>query len=127
MATLTEARTATPTTRKLPAGRWFRELGWRHIVGLVAIVYAGFPLVYVISASLSEARTLTGSNRLFAEVSAVNYDALTETYFWTWMGNTLIIAITTGVGTVLMGAAAAYAFSRFRFTGRRAGDRKSVV
>jgi len=37
------------------------------------------------------------------------------------MGNTLVIAIATSVGTVLMGAAAAYAFSRFRFAGRRAG------
>ncbi|WP_239063351.1 ABC transporter permease subunit, partial [Streptomyces sp. SID13031] len=41
--------------------------------------------------------------------------------FWTWLGNSLQIAIANGVGTVLMGAAAAYAFSRFRFTGRRAG------
>ena len=110
-----------PSRHRMPAGRWFAEIGWRHVVGLVAVVYAGFPLVYVISASLSRARTLTGSNRLFAEVSTVNYDALTATYFWTWMGNTLFIAITTGVGTVLMGAAAAYAFSRFRFRGRRAG------
>ena len=119
MATLTQ--TAPPTRHRMPAGRWFAEIGWRHVVGLVAVVYAGFPLVYVLSASLSRARTLTGSNRLFSEVSAVNYDALTATYFWTWMGNTLFIAITTGVGTVLMGAAAAYAFSRFRFRGRRAG------
>lgn len=41
--------------------------------------------------------------------------------FWTWMGSTLVIAVATAVGTVLMGAAAAFAFSRFRFTGRRVG------
>jgi len=41
--------------------------------------------------------------------------------FWTWMGSTLVIAVATAVGTVLMGAAAALAFSRFRFTGRRVG------
>nr|WP_243882432.1 sugar ABC transporter permease [Cellulomonas dongxiuzhuiae] len=105
----------------MPRRRWFAELGWRHLVGVVAVVYALFPIVYVISASLSEGGTLTGSNQLFAEVSTSNYEALGGTLFWTWLGNSLQIAIATGVGTVLMGAAAAYAFSRFRFTGRRVG------
>ena len=106
---------------RMPRRRWFAELGWRHLVGVVAIVYALFPIVYVISASLSEGGTLTGSNDLFSEVSTSNYEALGGTLFWTWLGNSLQIAIATGVGTVLMGAAAAYAFSRFRFTGRRVG------
>nr|WP_230685210.1 ABC transporter permease subunit [Cellulomonas sp. JZ18] len=101
--------------------RWFSELGWRHLVGVVAVVFAMFPIVYVVSAALSEGGTLTGSNRLFGEVSGSNFSALGDSLFWTWLGNTLQIAIATGVGTVLMGAAAAYAFSRFRFRGRRAG------
>ncbi|WP_261765361.1 sugar ABC transporter permease [Actinotalea fermentans] len=101
--------------------RWFTEIGWRHVVGVVAVVYAAFPLVYVVSASLSEGGTLTGSNALFSEISTENYAALGDTVFWTWMGNTLFIAISTAIGTVLMGASAAYAFSRFRFTGRRVG------
>nr|WP_242635575.1 MULTISPECIES: sugar ABC transporter permease [Cellulomonas] len=101
--------------------RWLRELGWRHVVGVLFVLYAMFPIVYVISASLSEGGTLTGSNELFSSVSTANYEALGGTLFWTWLANSLQIAIATGVGTVLMGAAAAYAFSRFRFTGRRAG------
>lgn len=109
-----------PWNRMRP-GRWFSELGWRHVVGVIAVVYAAFPLVYVLSASLSENGTLTGSNSLFSDVSTANYAQLGTTMFWTWMGNTLVIAVATSVGTVLMGAAAAYAFSRFRFSGRRAG------
>ncbi|MFC8599257.1 sugar ABC transporter permease [Isoptericola sp. NPDC057191] len=105
----------------MSAGRWARELGWRHVVGVVAVLYAVFPIVYVVSASLSPNGTLTGSNELFAQVSTVNYAALSATKFWTWMGNTLVIGVATAVGTVLMGAAAAYAFSRFRFAGRRVG------
>ena len=113
---------AAPAQRhRMSARRWFTEIGWRHVVGVVAVVYAAFPLVYVVSASLSEGGTLTGSNALFSEISTENYSALNDTVFWTWMGNTLFIAITTAVGTVLMGASAAYAFSRFRFTGRRVG------
>jgi arabinogalactan oligomer/maltooligosaccharide transport system permease protein len=110
-----------PVRTRMPAGRWLRELGWRHLVGVVGVVYAAFPLVYLLSASLSERGTLTGSNDLFAEVSGANYTALSDTMFWTWAGNSLVIAVVTAAGTVLMGAAAAYAFSRFRFTGRRAG------
>ncbi|OLT54012.1 sugar ABC transporter permease [Cellulosimicrobium sp. CUA-896] len=111
---------ATERRRRSP-GRWFSELGWRHVVGVVAVVYAAFPLVYVLSASLSENGTLTGSNTLFADVSTANYAQLGATMFWTWTVNTIVVAVATSVGTVLMGAAAAYAFSRFRFTGRRAG------
>ncbi|WP_448629179.1 sugar ABC transporter permease [Cellulomonas soli] len=85
------------------------------------MVYAGFPLVYIISAALADKGTLTGSNALFAHASTANLEGLNATAFWTWMVNTLVIAVVTGVGTVLMGAAAAYAFSRFRFSGRRAG------
>ena len=103
------------------ARRWFSDLGWRHLVGVLAVVYAGFPLVYVVSASLADGGTLTGSNDLFASVSSANYVALGATEFWTWMANTLVVAVATGAGTVLMGAAAAYAFSRFRFSGRRVG------
>ncbi|WP_410906141.1 sugar ABC transporter permease [Puerhibacterium sp. TATVAM-FAB25] len=106
---------------RMPFGRWARELGWRHVVGVVAVAYAAFPLAYVLSASLASGGTLTGSNRLFATVSGANYAALGGTRFWTWVVNTLEVAVVTAVGTVLMGAAAAYAFSRFRFAGRRAG------
>ena len=104
---------------RMRPGRWARELGWRHVVGVLAVVFAVFPIVYVVSASLASTGTLTGSNQLFAEVSGANYAALGETKFWTWMVNTLVIGGVTSVGTVLMGAAAAYAFSRFRFAGRR--------
>nr|WP_233276007.1 sugar ABC transporter permease [Isoptericola variabilis] len=105
----------------MPAGRWARELGWRHLVGVLAVLFAVFPIVYVVSASLSPSGTLTGSNALFSSTSGANYAELGDTRFWTWMANTLVIGVVTAVGTVLMGAAAAYAFSRFRFTGRRVG------
>lgn len=105
--------------RKMTPKKWFTQLGWRHLIGFVAVLYAAFPIVYVISASLAPGGTLTGSNQLFATVDPANYLALNDTRFWQWMANTLIIAVITAIGTVMMGAAAAYAFSRFRFKGRR--------
>ncbi|WP_024287920.1 sugar ABC transporter permease [Cellulomonas sp. KRMCY2] len=105
----------------MSAKRWWSELGWRYVVAAVAVVYAAFPILYVVSASFASSGTLTGSNKLFGTITGSNYAALNETRFWDWVLNTLFIATVTAVGTTLMGAAAAYAFSRFRFTGRRVG------
>ncbi|HOC13308.1 MAG TPA: sugar ABC transporter permease [Propionicimonas sp.] len=112
---------ALPGERRKTPKQWLSQLGWRHLIGLIAVVYAAFPIVYVMSASVASGGTLTGSNELFATVSWTNYVTLNSTRFWAWMGNSLLIASITAVGTVIMGASAAYAFSRFRFTGRRAG------
>ncbi|MFV2143278.1 sugar ABC transporter permease [Isoptericola sp. G70] len=124
-STLPENRAARPVAaasrRRQPAGRWFAETGWRHVVGVVFVVYAVFPIVYVLSASLSEGGTLTGSNQLFDTIDGGNYAALSGTAFWSWFVNSVQVAVVTSIGTVLMGAAAAYALSRFRFQGRRAG------
>ena len=38
-----------------------------------------------------------------------------------WFVNSMIVCFATAILTVLLGALAAYAFSRFRFTGRRMG------
>lgn len=105
----------TPTKR----GRWWLEVGWKYPFALLILFYAGFPLVYVLSSSLSTRGTLVGTSRLFSSVSFDNFVDVNGTLFWTWMMNTLIIGVATSVGTVLMAAAAAYAFSRFRFKGRR--------
>src|SRR5918998_2047408 len=121
MTSRTVAPVVSGQARRMPFRRWALELGWRHLVGIVAVVLAAFPIVYVVSASLASSGTLTGSNDLFSTVDSANYVELGGTKCWSWMGNTLQVAIATGVGTVLMGAAAAYAFSRFRFTGRRVG------
>ncbi|WP_157607195.1 sugar ABC transporter permease [Sanguibacter suarezii] len=100
--------------------RWWREIGWRHIVGVVTIIYCALPLLYVLSAALNPGGTLTGSNDLFKTISLENFQRLFETDFGYWAVNSLVICTVTAIGTVLMGGAAAYAFSRFRFRGRHA-------
>ncbi|NLI17957.1 MAG: sugar ABC transporter permease [Actinomycetales bacterium] len=126
MATTTTTQVTTPVIAdandtRLRGGRWWAKVGWKHVLAVVIIAYAVFPLLYVLSASLSPGGTLTGSATLFSEVSGANYAELLETRFPTWMKNSLIVSSAAAVGTVVMGAAAAYAFSRFRFTGRRGG------
>ncbi|ADH92136.1 sugar ABC transporter permease [Arcanobacterium haemolyticum] len=115
------AATGTVANNKVPFGKWFRETGFRHVLAVLAVLYAAFPILYIVSAALNPdiKTTLTGANKLFTSVSVDNFTELSDTMFWTWFSNTLIIGIATAIGTVLMGAAAAYAFSRFRFSGRR--------
>jgi arabinogalactan oligomer/maltooligosaccharide transport system permease protein len=84
------------------------------------VFYAVFPLVYALSAALDPAGSLAGSSSLFRTIGLDNFVALGDTLYWTWVGNTLLIGGVAAFGAVLMGAAAAYAFSRFRFQGRRA-------
>jgi arabinogalactan oligomer/maltooligosaccharide transport system permease protein len=100
--------------------RWLREVGWKYLLAAFVIFYAIFPLVYVLSASLNPRGTLAASNALFSVIDVANFAALAETSYWTWAANTLIVGGSAAIGAVLMGAAAAYAFSRFRFSGRRA-------
>lgn len=103
----------------LTGWRWIAEVGWRHVVGILVIIYCVIPLAYVLSVSLVPNATLTGSNQLFRTVSFDNYATLADTPYWSWIVNSLIVSSITAIGTVLMGAAAAYAFSRYRFKGRR--------
>lgn len=107
---------STPARRR----RWWAEVGWKYPVALVIVFYAAFPLVYALSAALDERGSLAGSGSLFRTISFANFEALGDTMFWTWVGNTLLVGGSAALGAVVMGAAAAYAFSRFRFRGRRA-------
>lgn len=114
----------TSVKRPFAIKRWFSATGWRHLVGIVMVVFAAFPLLYVLSASLNPRGTLTGSNALFSSIGLDAYVRILsnpEAPFATWFGNTLLVAGTTAVGSVFLGALAAYSFSRMRFTGRRTG------
>jgi len=104
---------------RLRGGRWWKEVGWRHVVGVVVIAFCVLPLLYVLSAALNPNGSLTGSNDLFSSLSLTNFTELFHRGFGQWAANSLIICTATAIGTVLMGAAAAYAFSRYRFRGRR--------
>jgi len=105
----------------LKGARWWKEVGWKHILAVVLMIYCIFPLLYVLSASLNPGGTLSGSSELFRNVSPENYNTLFGTNFPRWMLQSFVVSTSTAIGTVLMAASAAYAFSRYRFMGRRGG------
>jgi arabinogalactan oligomer/maltooligosaccharide transport system permease protein len=108
--------------RKMTFGMWARKKGWRHAIGLLVVVYSVFPLIYVVSGSFADATQFTST--LFSSFTTDNYrDLFDDPYrpFGHWFVNTLFISGTAAIGSVFLSALAAYAFSRLRFTGRRAG------
>lgn len=122
--TTASASVSTPVRRRRTFGKWFGDTGWRHLVAIVVSIFALFPLLYVLSASLNPRGTLTGSNQLFSAIGIDSYVRILtdpQNPYPQWFLNTLIIAVATGLVTVFIGALAAYAFSRMRFTGRRVG------
>lgn len=115
-----------PRTTRLDANRraakrrnFIRDVSWRYVVLVAVSIYAVFPLMYVVSTAFNPRGTIAGSNNLFQQLTLSNFqDLFAGKPYWNWFANTVIIGLTTGLGTVLMGSAAAYAFSRFRFKGR---------
>lgn len=96
----------------------------RHLVIWLVLVFALFPVVWIISGSLNPANTLVGQKLIPEQPSWVNYRALTNSPqhpFPLWMWNSIKIALITSILAVAMTSLAAYAFSRFRFRGRRNG------
>lgn len=103
--------------------RWWRDMGWRHLVGVLGAAVALFPLLYILSAALNPLGTVGGSI-LPSQLSLQNFQTLLSGErgpFLQWMANSLTVAAAVGAGQVLCSTLAAYAFSRFRFRGRRAG------
>ena len=102
--------------------RWFSQTGWRHVVGVAALVFALFPVWFVVLAAFSDSSALS-NQKLWPDMFTLRqYRKLIDEYpFWQWFVNSLVISLVTAGLTVLLAAAAAYAFSRLRFHGRRGG------
>ncbi|GAB2532370.1 sugar ABC transporter permease [Brachybacterium huguangmaarense] len=121
---LSAERSAGGAPHRMPIGRWFVELGWRHLVGIAMIAFAVFPILFIVSASFNPLGTVASSGLIPKDFSLVHYQALIRGDrgpFLRWYLNTIIVCVVVGLATVLMSTMAAYAFSRFRFAGRRAG------
>jgi arabinogalactan oligomer / maltooligosaccharide transport system permease protein len=110
--------------RRLRLGRWWRHTGWRHVVAWLALAFAVFPVLWVLSAAFSTGN-LSGQKLIPRDPSLDNFRALmtdaNHPPFWRWFLNSMMVGVTTGLLTVALCAWAAYAFSRLRFKGRRPG------
>jgi ABC-type maltose transport system permease subunit len=97
------------------------SIGMRLVIAAILIVFAIFPILWMISASFNPTGTLATQTLIPASAGVGNYRELLGSVqfpFWTWLGNSIKIASITSVVSVAITTIAAYAFSRFRFRGR---------
>lgn len=101
-----------------------KKVWWKHVVIWVVLVFALFPFLFVISAALNPAGSLSTTSLFPTGFSFSNFHDLfndSARPFLTWYKNSLIISLGGSIIGVFIGACAAFAFSRLRFRGRRAG------
>ena len=108
-----------------------------HLVLILAVLGTIYPILWVVTIAFSGKQNLaiadvppdaTALDRLRAILpwpdtfSLSNFvSVMTDQPFARWLGNSLIIAAATTLAGVFLACTAGYAFSRFRFPGRRAG------
>ena len=102
---------------------WFRAVGWRHIVAIGAIIFALIPILFVLSAAFNPLGTLSST---LAHPDPVRAGQLHQPVQHHRVP-ALVLQLDPDLGAcrrscaVSLATFAAYAFSRYRFSGRRPG------
>ena len=101
---------------------WFGRVGWRHLVAILACIFALFPISFVVSAAFNPLGTLSSTSLIPTAFSTDNFtNIVTKTDFPRWFFNSILISGLATLFSVALSTFAAFAFSRFRFRGRRPG------
>ena len=108
---------------------------WRYLVGLLAIAFAVFPILYVISSAFNPVDSLGSTGVIPEDLTLENFRAILsgspgeegtseeaiDIPYKNWYVNMIFVSGSTALLSVFFGVIAAYAFARFRFRGRRMG------
>lgn len=110
------------------------ETWWRHLIAVIACIVSLFPIWFVAMAALNRDQSVSTTSWLPLHFTLHNFGDLLhnsvkdagsgstiDAPFLRWLLNTILVSVGTAFFTVLVSAFAAYAFSRFRFRGRRFG------
>jgi arabinogalactan oligomer/maltooligosaccharide transport system permease protein len=116
---------------------------WLHLFLVLMVVVAVYPILWVVSVALSGQQQLayvdlppdpSALDRLRAVVpwpetiSVQNFtDVFSQQPFGRWLLNSALVAAATTVLGVFLASTAGYAFSRFKFAGRRTGMMSFLV
>jgi multiple sugar transport system permease protein len=104
------------TERVSPA----RATGWT-VVNVLVVLYALFPVLWILSLSLKPTSTVKDGNLIPTQVTFDNYKAIFGgNIFSSALVNSIGIGLITTVIAVIVGGMAAYAIARLRFPGKRA-------
>jgi multiple sugar transport system permease protein len=97
-----------------------RATGWT-VVNVLVVVYALFPVLWILSLSLKPTSTVKDGKLIPSQVTFDNYTAIFQgNIFTSALVNSIGIGLITTVIAVLVGGMAAYAIARLTFPGKRA-------
>ena len=130
MSSMTRAQTqAIQTARRSNRPDIIRRVLFtlRALVILLVLIFTLFPVVWIISASFNPTGSMTTQTLIPQNVHSVsdllvNFNKLLnnpQVPFWRWISNSAVVAVTNTILSLAITALSAYAFSRFRFRGRR--------
>lgn len=94
------------------------------IITLLAVIYALYPIAWVLSAALDPANSLVNQNLIPQRATLDNFTRLINNPrhpFVLWLWNSVKVSGISALIIVALTALAAYAFSRLRYRGRRIG------
>ena len=121
---MSESTPMVPKAARHGFGKWFRLSGWRHLIAWVALAFALLPVMWVVSAALTKDPSISSSAIIPTNPTLDNFKTLfgnPDQPYLNWYLNTMLVGIITAFFTVIIAAGAAFAFSRFRFKGRKVG------
>jgi arabinogalactan oligomer / maltooligosaccharide transport system permease protein len=131
----TKAAPAVRTAERRRRKSSFASDWWRYVVGLLAIAFAVFPILYVISSAFNPVDSLGSTGVIPEDLTLDNFrailsgspgdegtsEAAIDVPYKNWYVNMIFVSGATALLSVFFGVIAAYAFARFRFKGRRMG------
>ena len=94
----------------------------RLIIAVFLIIFAIFPVIWIVSASFNPIATLANQKLIPENAGWGNYTSLLTSNifpYWRWFWNSIKVSSITTVLSVSITTVAAFAFSRFRFSGRQ--------
>lgn len=103
-------------------GRRRRQIFLRLCVVIPALIFALFPIIWIISAAFNPTSSMASQQLIPPNASTVNFDELLNDPlhpFFLWIWNSVKVSAITTILAVFVTALTAYSFSRFRFRGRR--------
>jgi arabinogalactan oligomer/maltooligosaccharide transport system permease protein len=107
---------------KKKAKFWLTKVLWRHIVGMAVLVFALFPLIWMVSAAFDATGQLSTQQLIPTFRGLDNFKTLfanEEKPYLTWVRNSLVVAVSAALLQLIIGASAAYSLSRHKFKGRK--------
>lgn len=94
----------------------------------LVLLWVLLPIFWVIVSSLRQVNILTDFKINLKDLTVVNYKELfSKTSFLLWLKNTMILSCGSAMLAVVLSGAIGYAFSRFKFPGRKWGLLAGII